>query len=111
MTFGLAIIVCMIVFVMIALALASFGRTHEENVAKWALANSFEILSLTECDVSETTFNRFFTAKDALFFRITVKTSNGEIRNGHLWTRGSFFNAVYRMQPKVAWENKPEIKS
>ena len=106
MTFGLVIIVCMIIFVLTALALGSFGRTHEENVAKWAAANNFEILSLTECDVSETAFNRFFTAKDALFFRFEIKTANGEIRSGFLWTSGSFYNAIYRMPPKVAWTDE-----
>lgn len=106
MTFGLTIIVCMIVFVLIALALTSFGRTHEENVAKWAEANNFEILNLTECDVSETTFNRFLTAKDALFFQIKIKTSDGKIRTGFLWTSGSFYNAIYRMQPKVVWTDQ-----
>lgn len=95
---GLLILIAVIsIFVLV------FRSSAEQNLDKWLAVNQLILVGKEQRSLSETPFSYLSTSRDDKFFRIAVKTANGETKNG--WIRASGkFSALLSQPVDVIWD-------
>ncbi len=75
----------------------------EDNFQKWRAANNLEVLSRQTVSAGQTPFPKLSMSKDETFYRVQVKTENGQIKSGWVRCAGKF-TAFLSAPSNVVWD-------